>query len=87
LVLECIPRQLAAEVTAALDIPVIGIGAGPECDGQVLVIYDMLGINPHKPPSFVADFMAETGSVTAALEAYVGAVRSVSFPSEQHCFS
>ncbi len=86
LVLECIPRLLAAEITAALDIPVIGIGAGPECDGQVLVIYDMLGMNPHKPPSFVADFMAATGSVPAALEAYVEAVRNLSFPAEEHCF-
>jgi 3-methyl-2-oxobutanoate hydroxymethyltransferase len=87
LVLECVPRVLAAEITAALDIPVIGIGAGPECDGQVLVIYDMLGINPHKPPSFVADFVARSGSVPAALEAYVQAVRDGSFPAEEHCFT
>jgi 3-methyl-2-oxobutanoate hydroxymethyltransferase len=87
LVLECVPRVLAAEVTAALDIPVIGIGAGPDCDGQVLVIYDMLGINPHRPPSFVADFVAGSGSVPAALEAYVQAVRAVSFPAEEHGFT
>jgi 3-methyl-2-oxobutanoate hydroxymethyltransferase len=87
LVLECIPRLLAAEVTAALDIPVIGIGAGPECDGQVLVIYDMLGITPGKVPSFSADFVAETGSVPAALAAYVEAVRDGRFPAEEHGFT
>lgn len=87
LVLECIPRLLAAEVTAALDIPVIGIGAGPDCDGQVLVIYDMLGITPNKVPSFSADFLAEEGTVPAALEAYVRAVRERRFPAEEHCYS
>jgi 3-methyl-2-oxobutanoate hydroxymethyltransferase len=87
LVLECIPRPLAADISAALDIPVIGIGAGPECDGQVLVIYDMLGITPHKVPSFSADFVAQAGSVPAALEAYVRAVRGASFPAEEHCFT
>jgi 3-methyl-2-oxobutanoate hydroxymethyltransferase len=80
LVLECVPGMLAAEVTGALDIPVIGIGAGADTDGQVLVLYDMLGITPGKRPSFSKDFLAEAGSVPAALAAYVRAVKERSFP-------
>lgn len=88
LVLECIPQQLAAEITNDLDIPVIGIGAGKDCDGQVLVVYDMLGITPsHQTPSFVRDFLAETGSVTEALKSYVRAVREGSFPAPEHWFT
>ena len=87
LVLECVPRSLAAEVTSALDIPVIGIGAGPDCDGQVLVAYDMLGITPGKAPGFSADFVAGAGSVPAALEAYVRAVREGRFPAEEHWYT
>lgn len=84
LVLECVPAILAAEVTRALAIPVIGIGAGVDTDGQVLVLYDMLGINLLDRPSFVRDFLAETGSVQAALVAYVNAVRDASFPGPEH---
>lgn len=87
LVLECIPAVLAAEITQALDIPVIGIGAGVDVDGQVLVLYDMLGITLHGTPSFVRDFLAETGSVQAALSAYVQAVRDASFPAQEHTFT
>jgi 3-methyl-2-oxobutanoate hydroxymethyltransferase len=87
LVLECIPQDLAAQVTAALKIPVIGIGAGKHCDGQVLVIYDMLGITPGKRPSFSQDFLGGRGSVAQALAAYVQAVRSGEFPAAEHCFT
>ncbi|MGD8957337.1 MAG: 3-methyl-2-oxobutanoate hydroxymethyltransferase [Chromatiaceae bacterium] len=84
LVLECVPSVLAEEVTRALDIPVIGIGAGAETDGQVLVLYDMLGITPQGTPSFVRDFLADSGNVPGALAAYVKAVKDGSFPASEH---
>ena len=87
LVLECIPSILAAEITKALDIPVIGIGAGPDTDGQVLVLYDMLGITLRGKPSFVHDFLADNGSVAGALSAYVAAVKEGRFPGSEHTFS
>ena len=86
LVLECVPRDLAAEITRLLEIPVIGIGAGVDCDGQVLVVYDMLGITSGRRPRFVKDFMPEAGSVAAAVSAYVQAVKEQSFPAEEHVF-
>ena len=86
LVLECVPRGLAKRITESLTIPVIGIGAGGDTDGQVLVLYDMLGITPGKRPSFSHDFLAESGSVAAALKAYVEQVKAGSFPAKQHCF-
>lgn len=86
LVLECIPSILAAEITNALAIPVIGIGAGADTDGQVLVVYDMLGITPQATPSFVRNFLAEEGSIQAALAAYVKAVKDGSFPAAEHAF-
>ena len=85
LVLECVPSALAAEVTAALSIPTIGIGAGPDCDGQILVLHDMLGINSgHRRPRFVRDFLADGGSIAGALVAYVRAVKSGEFPTAEH---
>jgi 3-methyl-2-oxobutanoate hydroxymethyltransferase len=86
LVIECVPAELAARVSAAVSIPTIGIGAGPACDGQVLVLYDMLGITPGRRPRFVKDFLKQAGSVPAAIAAYVGAVRDGSFPGPEHCF-
>ncbi len=86
LVLECVPAALAGQVTAAVAMPTIGIGAGAACDGQVLVLYDLLGITPGKRPSFSRDFLASAGSVTAALEAYVAAVKCGSFPGPEHSF-
>lgn len=80
LVLECVPDELAATITAELAIPTIGIGAGPRCDGQVLVCYDMLGITPGPRPSFSRDFLADGGSVAGALAAYAQAVRAGTFP-------
>ena len=86
LVLECIPRALAKRISETLAIPVIGIGAGAETDGQVLVLYDMLGITPGKRPSFSHDFLADTGSVSAAMVAYVQQVKNGTFPAGQHGF-
>lgn len=87
LVLECVPSPLAREVAGALTIPVIGIGAGPEVDGQVLVLYDLLGISAGHRPRFVKDFMAEAGSISDALAAYVSAVRERRFPQAEHAYS
>ena len=84
--LECVPSALGAAITEALSIPVIGIGAGPACDGQILVLYDMLGITPGGRPKFARDFMAGQGSIAAAIAAYVQAVRDGSFPAPEHCF-
>jgi 3-methyl-2-oxobutanoate hydroxymethyltransferase len=85
LVLEMVPAALAGELTAALSIPTIGIGAGPQCSGQVLVLYDMLGIYPGKPARFVRNFMNGSASVDAAVAAYVKAVKDGSFPAPEHC--
>jgi len=84
LVLECVPVAVAAEVTAALAIPVIGIGAGAACDGQILVGYDLLGLDSGRRPRFVKDFLAGRDSADAAVQAYVQAVRSGSFPAVEH---
>ena len=87
LVLECVPSALAAEITAASPIPTIGIGAGPDCDGQVLVLHDVLGLDTgHRRPKFVKDFLAEGGSVAGAVRAYVQAVRDGSFPGPEHAY-
>ena len=85
LVLECVPSALAAEVTASLQIPTIGIGAGPGCDGQILVLHDMLGINSgHRRPRFVKNFLEGTNSIAAAVQAYAQAVRDGTFPGPEH---
>jgi 3-methyl-2-oxobutanoate hydroxymethyltransferase len=85
LVLECVPRALAGEITRSLAIPTIGIGAGAECDGQILVLHDLLGIDTgHRRPRFVKDFLAEGGSIAKAIAAYVEAVRSGAFPDAEH---
>ena len=86
LVLECVPCELAKRMSESLTIPVIGIGAGVDTDGQVLVLYDMLGITPGKRPSFSHDFLAEAGSIRAAIEAYASQVKAGRFPSAQHSF-
>jgi len=84
--LECVPSVLASEITAALSVPVIGIGAGSQCDAQVLVLYDMLGITPGKRPSFSKDFMQEAGDVRSAVVDYVQAVKSGTFPADEQDF-
>ena len=83
LVLECVPADLAARITAIVDIPVIGIGAGKDCDGQVLVLYDMLGLTPGKRPRFSHDFLADTGAIPAAISKYVQDVKSGQFPQAE----
>jgi 3-methyl-2-oxobutanoate hydroxymethyltransferase len=86
LVVECVPSTVGAALTRAAGVPVIGIGAGPSCSGQVLVIYDALGIQPGRPARFVRNFMTGHDSIEAALAAYVAAVRDGSFPAPEHCF-
>jgi len=86
LVLEAIPAALARQVTQRLAIPTIGIGAGPDCSGQVLVLYDLLGIYPGKPPKFARNFLTGAASIQAAVERYVRAVKSGEFPAQEHCF-
>jgi 3-methyl-2-oxobutanoate hydroxymethyltransferase len=85
LVLESIPSVLAEEVTQHLGIPTIGIGAGPHCNGQVLVLQDMLGLTP-KPPRFAKDFMAGALNLASAVRAYVFAVKAGEFPGPEHGF-
>jgi 3-methyl-2-oxobutanoate hydroxymethyltransferase len=86
LVIEAVPTLLARDVTAKLAIPTIGIGAGIDCSGQVLVLHDMLGVFHGKRPRFVKDFMQGQPSIFAAVEAYVHAVRDGSFPGPEHTF-
>ncbi|HPQ95899.1 MAG TPA: 3-methyl-2-oxobutanoate hydroxymethyltransferase [Thiolinea sp.] len=85
LLLECVPVALAERITGSVEIPVIGIGAGRGCDGQVLVLHDMLGISP-RAPSFSMDFLQDTGTIPKAVQAYVEAVKNQSFPTDAHCF-
>ncbi len=88
LVLEGVPAALAADITAASPVPTIGIGAGPDCDGQVLVLHDLLGLDSgHRRPKFVKDFLATGGSVDGAVRAYIEAVRDGSFPGAEHSYS
>jgi 3-methyl-2-oxobutanoate hydroxymethyltransferase len=84
--LECVPSALGAEVTAELAVPTIGIGAGPDVDGQVLVLYDILDLTPGRKPRFVRNFMQGSESPLAALESYVRAVKDRSYPAPEHCF-
>ena len=88
LVLECVPTPVAAAISADLDIPTIGIGAGPQCDGQVLVLHDMLGLDGgHRRPKFVKDFLDQGGSVVGAMQAFAEAVRDGSFPDADHSYA
>jgi 3-methyl-2-oxobutanoate hydroxymethyltransferase len=87
LVLECVPSALAEAITADLEIPTIGIGAGPQCDGQVLVLHDLLGVNSgHRRPKFVKDFLAQGGSIDGAVRAFAQDVREGRFPDAQHSY-
>jgi len=87
MLLECVPEALAKKITQALDIPVIGIGASLECDGQILVLYDILNISIGKRPKFSKNFMASANSIEQAILHYVTAVKQESFPSAEHVFS
>jgi 3-methyl-2-oxobutanoate hydroxymethyltransferase len=84
--LECIPSHLGAEITKELHVPVIGIGAGPDTDGQILVLYDVLDITPGRKPRFVKNYMSGHDSPLAALTSYVAAVKSREYPAPEHCF-
>lgn len=86
LVLEAIPSTLGKEVTELLAIPTIGIGAGADCSGQVLVMHDMLGVFPGRKARFVKNFMEGQSSIEAAIRAYITAVKDGSFPASEHCF-
>ncbi len=87
LVLEAIPAALAKVISDELTIPTIGIGAGPECDGQVLVLQDMLGIYPRPSPKFSKNFMEGQNSIEAAIKAFIAAVRKGEFPGPEHSFN
>lgn len=86
MLLECVPGELARRITEALAIPVIGIGAGPACDGQILVLYDVLGISYGRIPKFSRNFLDGNGSIETAVKAYVEAVRAGHFPAAEHTF-
>jgi 3-methyl-2-oxobutanoate hydroxymethyltransferase len=85
--LECVPNEVGKAVTGELAVPVIGIGAGPDVDGQILVLYDILNITMGKTPKFVRNFQRGHDSPLAALEAYVLAVKNREYPSPEYCFS
>ncbi|MCE2944042.1 MAG: 3-methyl-2-oxobutanoate hydroxymethyltransferase [Lysobacteraceae bacterium] len=87
LVLECVPSGLASAITAEAALPTIGIGAGAGCDGQILVLHDLLGIGGARRPRFVKDFLAEGGSVAGAVRAYAAAVRERRFPGPEHAYA
>jgi len=84
--LECIPTDLGRTITEAVKVPVIGIGAGPYTDGQILVLYDILDITTGRKPRFVRNFMAGSASPREAVERYVQAVKSGEYPAPEHCF-
>jgi len=88
LLLECVPVHLGRTITEKLDIPVIGIGAGPHTDGQIMVLHDMLGLYPGKAAKFVKNFLSgNRDGVQGALQDYVSAVKSGAFPAPEHCYT
>lgn len=86
ILLECVPSELGEKITKNVSTPVIGIGAGPSTDAQVLVLHDLLGITPGRRAKFVKNFMAEADSIDGAIKAYVDAVKSGQFPAPEHTF-
>ena len=87
LVIECVPGQLASDITSELSIPTIGIGAGAGTDAQVMVLHDILGLKTRPTPKFVKNFLAETGSIEDAISAYANAVRNGQFPAPEHSYN
>jgi 3-methyl-2-oxobutanoate hydroxymethyltransferase len=85
--LECVPNEVGEATTEELDVPVIGIGAGPHVDGQILVLYDVLDVTQGRTPKFVRNFQKDHDSPLAALQAYVLAVKNREYPAAEHCFS
>ncbi len=86
LLLECIPASLGKAITEGTHVPVIGIGAGPDTDGQILVLYDILDITTGRKPRFVRNFMNGAGDNASAIARYVDAVKSRAYPAPEHCF-
>jgi 3-methyl-2-oxobutanoate hydroxymethyltransferase len=87
LLLECVPMELAKSISESLEIPVIGIGAGPEVDGQIMVIYDLLGITQmEKAPKFVKNYLLEATSIEEAIRNYAYEVKEKNFPGLEHSF-
>ncbi|PCH85005.1 MAG: 3-methyl-2-oxobutanoate hydroxymethyltransferase [Piscirickettsiaceae bacterium] len=86
IVVECVPAALGKRIAASINIPIIGIGAGVDCDGQVLVSYDMLDITYGKRPKFSKDFMADAHNISDAVKHYVNAVKNEQFPADEHSF-
>ncbi|MDX1406198.1 MAG: 3-methyl-2-oxobutanoate hydroxymethyltransferase [Woeseiaceae bacterium] len=87
ILLECVPNEVGEAIRKGVDLPVIGIGAGPQVDGQILVLYDILDITPGRKPRFVQNFMQDAASPFEAIEHYVKAVKNRSYPAPEHCFS
>jgi 3-methyl-2-oxobutanoate hydroxymethyltransferase len=87
ILLECIPSALGERITRELEVPVIGIGAGPQTDGQILVLYDVLDITTGRKPRFVMNCMEGAGNNLEALKRYVRAVKDRSYPAPEHCFT
>lgn len=87
LVLECVPQQLASEISKALTIPVIGIGAGSGTDGQVLVYHDIIGYGVERVPKFVKQYMHASAAIQESVESYITEVKSSAFPCEEHAFN
>ena len=87
ILLECVPNEVGRSITASVEAPVIGIGAGPDVDGQILVLYDALGITQGRMPRFVKNFLSGQASILDGIKAYVGAVKDKSYPAKEHCFS
>lgn len=86
ILLECVPASLGRTVSAALEVPVIGIGAGPDTDGQILVMHDVLGVTHGRSPRFVKNFMAQASDIQDAFRRYHEDVKARRFPAEEHCF-
>ncbi len=85
--LECVPNEVGEAIHDGIDLPVIGIGAGPHVDGQILVLYDILDITPGRKPKFVRNFMTGVDTPLEAIRGYVKAVKDRSYPAPEHCFS
>ena len=86
ILLECVPSALGKAITDALSVPVIGIGAGPDTDGQIMVLHDLVGMYPGKPAKFVKNFLEGRDSIQSAVQAYVAAVQNQKFPAPEHCY-
>ena len=85
--LECVPSSVGKAVTEALDVPTIGIGAGPDCDGQILVLYDILDVTIGRKPRFAKNYIQGSGNCLDAIKTYVSEVKSGAYPAEEHCFT